>query len=106
MQKTPRNKIFAARRTITNTLLSSLIQTILSVPEFTRSDVTGSATYVGRGLYRRWGITPRPEETILKLWTLYPYFAWFSRGIFVAIVFSRYMLLALEQRKSEDQRTL
>ena len=82
MQKTPRNKIFAAPRTITNTLLSSLIQTILSVPEFTRSDVTGSATYVGRGLYRRWGITPRPEETILKLWTLYPYFAGFSRGIF------------------------
>lgn len=36
----------------------SLIQTILSVPESHRF----SHVSMGRGLYRRWGITPRPED--------------------------------------------
>lgn len=46
--------------------VSSTIQTILSVPEFTKR-VTGSAACAGRGLYRRWGITPRPEEQISNI---------------------------------------
>ncbi len=38
---------------------SSLIQTILSVPELHRF-----MRCCARGLYRRWGIAPRPEDTL------------------------------------------
>ena len=37
----------------------SLIQTILSVPESHRFLL---AVRLARGLYRRWGISPRPED--------------------------------------------
>jgi len=36
---------------------SSFIQTILSVTEFHR------ISHMARGLYRRWGLSPRPEDT-------------------------------------------
>ena len=47
---------------------SSSIQTILLVPEFHR--VSGYRQASGRGLYRQWGITPRPEDKVFScsLW--------------------------------------
>ena len=39
---------------------SSSIPTIRLVPEFHR--VSGGLTAAGRGLYRQWGIAPRPED--------------------------------------------
>lgn len=50
---------------------SSSIQTILLVPEFHR--VSGHIAVAGRGLYRQWGITPRPEDKVFScfLWAVY-----------------------------------
>ena len=46
-------------------MFSSLIQTILSVPESPHMRVTGSAAHhAGRGLYRRLGLAPDPEDLI------------------------------------------
>ena len=46
-------------------MFSSLIQTILSVPESPHVRVTGSAAHrAGRGLYRRLGLAPDPEDLI------------------------------------------
>ena len=39
---------------------SSSIPTIRLVPEFHR--VNGGLTAAGRGLYRQWGVAPRPED--------------------------------------------
>lgn len=49
-------------------IFSSLIQTVLSVPEFFHLTNRGSHRFsrpkAGRGLYRRLGISPDPEDII------------------------------------------
>ena len=46
--------------------VSSSIQTILSVSELHRFGTLARA----RGLYRRWGIAPRPEDTVQFLYNI------------------------------------
>ena len=50
-------------------------------------------------------IQKRPEALFYKgLWTIAPQLS--EESPHVAVVFARYMIIALEQRKSEDVRTL
>ena len=47
---------------------SSHIQTILSVSEFALRASPIHSPEGGRGLYRRWGLAPRPEEFLFWFW--------------------------------------
>ena len=52
-----KNPAFRARKKGRDSLrISSFIQTVLSAPELQR------VCQKARGLYRRWGISPRPED--------------------------------------------
>src|SRR5699024_756984 len=70
--------------TIQNDLsVVSSIQTLLSAPEFHRVSTLAG----GRGLYRRWGISPRPETNFLTDSIAYPRQK--ARGKTEVILFSR-----------------
>ena len=62
------SKVHASKKSIvTMPYTPSLIQTILSVPELHRFLRLNAA----RGLYRRWGLAPRPEDKYAVVFDTY-----------------------------------